>query len=318
MNIRKLPLAALVTGLLGYSGVLLAGSYAPASPIVLPDDLALSPAVTTFRSFRSQGEFEELKESEPVDSAPRNSVKVDDDGAQCPDAAFTTIQGAVDAGANFIEICAGLYPENVVIGTGLRTKLLGHGTGSTTVTGVAGTAGPIIDVSGGGQTNIEGLTVDGGSAMAGGVVTGIRYDASDGKIKDVEVLNIRDASGSSQGIGIRVQSTEGVPTRIKVVKTLVQNYSRGGIDGNGMGVHLAVNRSDIVGPVAPTVWAPNGIQVSRGAKDRIVDNVVDNNEIALSGATDAVDGTLGLGTAGTANTWQRNDCTTSNPAGLCD
>ena len=41
------------------------------------------------------------------------------------------------------------------------------------------------------------------------------------------------------------------------------------------------------------------------------------NKIKDSGDNDAVDDTVGGGTAGTANLWKNNDCTTSDPAGLC-
>lgn len=49
--------------------------------------------------------------------AGQPALKVDDDGADCPDAAFATIQGAVDAAeaGTTILVCAGTYNERVVI-----------------------------------------------------------------------------------------------------------------------------------------------------------------------------------------------------------
>ena len=464
MSIKNLSLAAAVTGLLGFSGIALAGSSVPASPVIVPDDASSMPAVASFRSSTPGVEIESV---ESLAFAGGMAWTVDDDLAECPNAAFMTIQAAVDAaaldpGANTIKVCPGTYPENVLIGAGNRLKLKGSGVGSTFVTGVAGTAGPIIDVISADKVHVEDLTVDGASALAGGVVIGIRYDMTDGKIKDVEVLNIRNVSGSSQGIGIRVQSA-GAATKVKIDKTHVSNYTRVGINGNGVGVELEVKKSTVVGPVPPTVWAPNGIQVSRGAVGKIKNNTVDNNpspnvpggagsgiilfcagdntevkentvtkadlgisivdnalakverndvldsdfdaislqflglffgdigctapgaplpveynevyrntlkdsgdtgisfanfdlatdpatpndnrienndimdsvcdgihifdgefnlleknDIAASGSTDAADDTTGGGTAGTANTWKKNDCTTSSPPGLCD
>ena len=50
-------------------------------------------------------------------------------------------------------------------------------------------------------------------------------------------------------------------------------------------------------------------------------NTISHNNISHSGAPpvafDAQDTSVGSGTAGTANTWDQNHCTTSNPAGLC-
>jgi hypothetical protein len=121
------------------------------------------------------------------------------------------------------------------------------------------------------------LTVDGGSAMNGGTVWGIRYDESDGWIHRVHVLNIRNPSGGSQGVGIRVQSTTGAPADVDVSWSHVENYTRAGINGNGTGVDLDVFNNTVTGPVSPTVWAPNGIQISRGAKGEVRFNIVDNN-----------------------------------------
>jgi parallel beta-helix repeat protein len=47
---------------------------------------------------------------------------VDDDHVQCPDAPFQTIQDAVDAAApgDTVKVCAGFYPENVLVEKPLR------------------------------------------------------------------------------------------------------------------------------------------------------------------------------------------------------
>lgn len=204
-------------------------------------------------------------------------LEVDDDGAQCP-GAFPTIQAAVDAAAGIpgtqtILVCEGAYPENVSIGAGNPLEITGEGTDKTFVTGVAGTAGPIIDVANAGQVTIEDLTVDGGSALAGGVVWGIRFDQTDGAIRDTRVLNIRDASGASQGIAIRVQSA-GATTQVEVDDNLVQNFTRAGINANGIGVDAEIHGNTVMGPLPPKVWAPNGIQVARGAVAHVEGNQV--------------------------------------------
>ena len=55
-----------------------------------------------------------------------------------------------------------------------------------------------------------------------------------------------------------------------------------------------------------------GIQVSDG-----VDNLFRSNEIQNSGVRDVVDTSTGTGTSGTGNTWRRNQCISTTPAGLC-
>jgi hypothetical protein len=111
--------------------------------------------------------------------------------------------------------------------------------------------------------------------MAGGVVRGIRYQQTSGRIEGVAVLNIRNPDGSSQGLGIRVEST-GVATNVRVEDSLVQNFTRAGINANGLGVDARSEDNKVIGPVAPKVWAPNGIQVSRGAVARVEGNEVHN------------------------------------------
>ena len=82
--------------------------------------------------------------------------------------------------------------------------------------------------------------------MAGGVVWGIRYSDADGKIKDVEVLNIRNDTGASQGVGIRAESTAGAKAKVRVMKSRVDNYTRVGINGNGMHTHVSVWKDGIL------------------------------------------------------------------------
>jgi parallel beta-helix repeat protein len=46
-------------------------------------------------------------------------------------------------------------------------------------------------------------------------------------------------------------------------------------------------------------------------------NTIVRNNSELNTGLDAQDGSIGSGTAGTANSWEANVCTTSDPSGLC-
>lgn len=194
----------------------------------------------------------------------------------CPGGTFSTIQNAVDAAASMsgeqtIRVCPGIYPENVVIGSGNSVKIVGQGTDKTFVTGVPGTAGPIIHVMSAGTVGIEKLTVDGGSALADHTtVWGIRYETTDGKIKDVKVLNIRDATGTSTGNGIQIDPG---PANVTVEHSLVQNFTRRGIYANHPDVEVDIKNNTVIGPSAPTLTV-NGIQISRGARGDVKHNAV--------------------------------------------
>jgi parallel beta-helix repeat protein len=104
-------------------------------------------------------------------------------------------------------------------------------------------------------------------------VWGIRYQQTSGKIEQVVVKHIRNADGGCQGVGIRVEST-GPTANVTVADTLVHDFTRVGINGNGKGVNLTVKDNLVVGPALPKVWAPNGIQIARGAKGTVSKNEV--------------------------------------------
>ncbi len=214
----------------------------------------------------------------PAEASNKKVLMVDDDGVQCPEAEHSTIQSAVDAasmmnGRVIIRVCPGRYPENVVIQTERKLLIVGTGPEVSVVTGVAGTEGPVFDVTGGGKVSIKNLIVDGESLLDGPVVWGIRYRESSGLIFGVEVANIRNADGSSQGVGISAESS-GERVSVVVAKNVVSNVTRVGIRANGPGITLHANGNRVVGPSLPKVWAPNGIQISRGARGVVVKNEI--------------------------------------------
>lgn len=207
---------------------------------------------------------------------------VDDDGVECPQAVYTAVQAAVDAaaalpGVQLIRVCAGTYPENVTIGTGNSVTIVGDGAGLTKVTGVALSTGPIILADRAGRVEIKKLTVDGGSALAGSPVYGIHFIQTNGLIQDVEVINIRNALGGSEGLGVAVRTSRvasALAANVRVERTTVKNYTRVGIYGDGINTRLTVTDSTVIGPAGPTVWAANGIQISRGAQAMVKNNIV--------------------------------------------
>lgn len=210
---------------------------------------------------------------------------VDDDLAECPDAGTTTIQEAVDAaagmpGPNDIEVCPGTYTEDVTIGPNNPVKIKGSGVGMTVVEAPAGSNGPIFDIMNAGRVDIEKLTVDGLSTMGGGVDWGIRYVNTDGKVKEVAVQNVRNASGNAQSIGVAFRTNDGGPWENKLEKSWVTNFTRVGAFVDGVGQWADIKDNRFQGHDPPRVWAANGMQISRGAAAK-----VEKNEIrdAISG-----------------------------------
>ena len=201
-----------------------------------------------------------------------------------PSTCFRSIQAAVDAaaatitiGKDKIDFYPGTYVENVVIGAGNEVDIKGDGPGLIIVHPLAGTAGPAFLADGAGKVKIKDLTVDGLSGMPGAVVTGIQFLNTEGAVKNTEVLNIRNPTGAAQGIGIRVDTDNGGNHKVKIKDNLISNYTRVGILGDGVGADLDIKNNAVMGPALPRVSAPNGIQVSRGAKGKVEKNEVDNN-----------------------------------------
>jgi parallel beta-helix repeat protein len=92
-------------------------------------------------------------------SGGTNVLIVDNDGVDCPDADFTTIQGAVTAAAPGAKIlvCAGTYHERVVISKDELTLEAKGAPGEVIVD--ADLIGNGITVSGASEVTIEGFTV---------------------------------------------------------------------------------------------------------------------------------------------------------------
>lgn len=88
-------------------------------------------------------------------------------------------------------------------------------------------------------------------------------------------------------------------------------------DGNGIfvgaGTASSTASNDTLSKNKASSSLIDGISVDADAAS----NTVKKNTLSLSGSYDAQDASTGAGTAGTADTWSGNHCTTGDPAGLC-
>ena len=72
-------------------------------------------------------------------------------------------------------------------------------------------------------------------------------------------------------------------TQLDIVSQ-IQNATRVGIMADGQGIFLIVGNSNFFAPSTPTVWAPNGVQVSRGATAWVIESTFDNFRSPTSSA----------------------------------
>jgi parallel beta-helix repeat protein len=217
---------------------------------------------------------------------------VDDDHVQCPNAAFTTVQAAIDAASpgDRIRVCPGTYREQVSI----RKRLHVRGENGAVVmpAGMVANTTSLFDgspmaaailVADAAHVFIEGLTVDGAANGIAGcrpILIGVFYRNASGRIDGVAVRNMKlgpGLEGCQSGNGILVQSGSGGSSKVEVSDSSVHDYQKNGITGTEAGTHLWARRNVVTG-VGPTSGAAqNGIQVGPRARGVVEDNAVANH-----------------------------------------
>ncbi|WP_089938556.1 NosD domain-containing protein [Candidatus Entotheonella palauensis] len=182
-----------------------------------------------------------------------------------------------------ILICPGTYFGPVTINDeDAHIDFIGVGDKSDIIVRArSGSGGPIFRVLRAEHIGFFNLTVDGMSRLVpadglGGVVTGIFFRRTEEATMDgIMVQNIDSRDGNAQGICIHMQGGNGVDQEFEIKDNILSNCTRVGILADGEGVEADVRRNIIVGPLGPHTFAPNGIQVSRGAVAEIYENIID-------------------------------------------
>ncbi|MGH3088163.1 MAG: right-handed parallel beta-helix repeat-containing protein [Rubrobacteraceae bacterium] len=223
------------------------------------------------------------------------TLVVDDDGQQCPDAGFETIQQAVNeaTAGTTIRVCSGTYAEQVTItGTDKNDlQLDGDGPREDVVVQAPDTLadpGDLVTVDGGAQgVVIRDLTISGPLPNSLFCSTELRSGVRVKGGASAEILNnhiteIRSASedlrGCQNGLAVAVgRGSQGQTGTATVTNNLIDEYQKGGIYADGTGTVLRAKGNEILG-IGPTdVIGQNGIQVSRDATGEVIDNNVFDN-----------------------------------------
>jgi hypothetical protein len=244
--------------------------------------------------------------SVPASAASAATTRVvDDDHAQCPNAAFTSIQAAVNAAAagDTIAICAGTYRETAGPGdpnaVRIDKPLTVRGAGANLVRiepsgsitdptpAIRDDEGNVIVVDQpGGDVDIEGVTVAAGDAShprtadAGVLFQNASGSVTRSRLTDLAPADLADYS-TGVGQGVVAFSTGTSPGfHVDVSSTLIDGHAKGGvlIDAPA-GAPLAASVTDSVirgrGPRSEAGQGQNGIQVSGpGARATIERNAI--------------------------------------------
>lgn len=213
-----------------------------------------------------------------------------DDGLDCPNWEYATIQEAVDAAdpGDTIKVCRGVYMEQVTIPAekdGLTLFAEAALQAVIKAPPVMFDAKAIVRVQGALDVTIRHFTITGPGSLAGNSIRyGVFVDGGGSAlITDNHITEIHDTpfSGSQNGIAVAVGRnlppdgpTTGTAT---VVHNLIDKYQKGGVLVDNADSSAEVAYNEVVGAGPTPVIAQNGIQVSRGAHGDVHHNKVSRN-----------------------------------------
>src|SRR6202790_5590621 len=216
---------------------------------------------------------------------------VDDDKVQCPTAAYTSIQDAINAAhsGSLIRVCPGTYREQLFINKSLSIEgdngaivMPGSMVANTTGSSGAPIAAAIL-VKNAANVEIEGLIVDtanNGITQCAPDLIGILYQNSSGIIEHNAVHNTKLSvllHGCQSGNAIVVQSLGGETSKVSIDDNSVHDYQKNGITGNETGTQVTITGNVVTGLGPTTGAAQNGIQIGFGAKGGASRNSVTGN-----------------------------------------
>ena len=229
-----------------------------------------------------------------------NTIMVDDDGQECPDAQFSTIQAAVDAAppnGSKIRVCPGIYDEQVVVEKPVRIKgdngaiIMPSGMVANTTNLITGNdIAAAIVVRNTERVILQGLTID---TLNNGIVVdestcgpglmGVLFQDSSGQVHKMAIRNLileNQEVICESGHGIFVQTSDEGVSNVKISGNSIHDYQKGGIVANGEGtkVQIVGNMISGAGPISSA--AANGIQVAFGAEGLVKLNTVADNLFA--------------------------------------
>lgn len=186
-----------------------------------------------------------------------NTLVVDDDGVECPNPDYSTIQDAVDAvsDGDTIYVCAGTYSESVsVVGfTSLTIKAQGAGHAEKSVvvspTPTGFTNGFYVISDG---VTIEGFEIDGANF-------GIWFEGSNNKFSNNYIHGMyHTVSWDDGGIGISLWDMNGGSDYNVITNNVIEDVERTGVlldvawTGGGTGINIG--NSIVNNEISGTPW----------------------------------------------------------------
>ena len=213
----------------------------------------------------------------------------------CASPAYSNIADAVTAANNgdTIEVCPGLYPEQLVLTKPVTIRGVSQGGGGRVliqpahvVPDISLTYASVITVSGVQNVSLANLAVDASGNNISGCTTelsGIHFYDASGTVESVAISGVGLAQPTSctvlfpgNGFGVQIDQDAGFKgsVNVEVRNSAITGFSRDGIlaVGGAISVNIEGNRISGVGP--STGVNQFGIYVANGATGRIAANFI--------------------------------------------
>ena len=219
-------------------------------------------------------------------------IFVDDDGADCHGAQFSSIQAAIDQASlgDTIRVCNGVYNETLSISKSIEVVA---DSGAFLVPNAVpqnseslSSGAPIaaaVYVSSAKDVGLFGLSIDGrNSAITGCApdLVGVYFQNASGHAAHLTIRNFRLGSGLAgcqSGTGILVQSGNGGTSTVEIEDCVLHDFQKNGITANEVGTTVLIHDNTVNGLGPTTGAAQNGIQIGFGAQGAIVHNTISSS-----------------------------------------
>ena len=210
------------------------------------------------------------------------TLQVDDDGAQCPNADFTSVQAAVTAASpgDTVKVCPGTYEEQVRIEDKDKLKLESLNPEQAIIKFPPVPTTPpnaLVHIQDSDDVTVRGFTITGpytnpGCTEPENNYIGVFVDNSfDAKIDHNHITQIKNSLvslfGCQDGLSVLVgDSAQDSVGTANVDHNLIDEYQKSGVIVNNEGSYAEVDHNVIraADDVQPFI-APNGVEVSGGA-----------------------------------------------------
>jgi nitrous oxidase accessory protein NosD len=229
-----------------------------------------------------------------MNSAIAATLTVATNSNSCPNANFTTIATAVNTAApgDEIEICPGVYPEQIVITKsltlrGVESNGFNQALLQPTLTSLQGIPfQAVITIMNTKNVTIHNLMIDASNNTISGCavgLSGVHFLNASGSVEHSAIIGAKLQNpqscktltpGNGSGIQVDSDNTAPGPFRVLLKQNVIHDFSRNGILAVGSGVTAEVEGNDIAGAGPSLGVFQFGVFISTGAVGLVTNNKI--------------------------------------------